>query len=151
MGQTTGPTMSTAAWMNERIVKENKQFPPAEQSPNRVCGKTQKDAFAVPAHGPGPDAQHVIDRRNQIWANSAFGRRAASSRLTSIHSTELKKDPRLADPVGYNTTEDRHAASEAWNAENAEARGRAVNAVGRTKCEEVAFSERMQGFSLARG
>ena len=34
--------MSTAAWMNERIVKENKQFPPAEQSPNRVCGKTQK-------------------------------------------------------------------------------------------------------------
>ena len=27
------------------------------------------------AHGPGPDAQHVIDRRNQIWANSAFGRR----------------------------------------------------------------------------
>ena len=34
--------MSTAAWMNERIVKENKLFPPAEQSPHRVCGKTQK-------------------------------------------------------------------------------------------------------------
>merc|ERR1711865_746646 len=100
MGQTTGPTMSTAAWMNERIVKENKQFPPAEQSPNRVCGKTQKDAFAVPAHGPGPDAQHVIDRRNQIWANGAFGRRAASSRLTVIHNADVvAKDPVLSDPI----------------------------------------------------
>jgi len=115
MGANNGPTMSTAAWMNERIVKENKQFPPAEQSPNRVCGKTQKDAFAVPAHGPGPDAQHVIDRRNQIWANGAFGRRAASSRLTVIHNADVvAKDPVLSDPINAITAEQRQGAAASW-------------------------------------
>merc|ERR1712166_1534214 len=122
MGTTTGPTMSTAAWMNERIVKENKQFPPAEQSPNRVCGKTQKDAFAVPAHGPGPDA-HNAD--------------------------VVAKDPVLSDPVNAITAEQRQGAAASWDKESEELRKNKT--FGREKCDEVAFSERMQGFSdLAR-
>jgi len=101
--------------MNERIAKENRMFPPKEQNPNRVIAKTQRDANYVPAHGPGPDEQHVIDRRNQIWANGAFGRRAASSKLTVIHNAEvIAKDPVLSDPTTAVSPEKRATAVESW-------------------------------------
>eukprot|EP00658_Telonema_sp_P-2_P044713 TRINITY_DN32612_c0_g1_i1.p1 TRINITY_DN32612_c0_g1~~TRINITY_DN32612_c0_g1_i1.p1 ORF type:complete len:173 (-),score=41.42 TRINITY_DN32612_c0_g1_i1:333-851(-) len=131
--------MSSAAWMNERIVKENTLFPPKQQDPNRKPGKTQRDCFKVNV----AEADWIQQRRKNIWSNGSFSKRSASNKLTTIHNAEIKTNPLLADPVEAFSQEERDQAAKNFD-DSHELRNKTF---GRPKCEEVAFCERMQTFS----
>eukprot|EP00656_Telonema_subtile_P011453 TRINITY_DN1567_c0_g1_i2.p1 TRINITY_DN1567_c0_g1~~TRINITY_DN1567_c0_g1_i2.p1 ORF type:complete len:137 (+),score=28.84 TRINITY_DN1567_c0_g1_i2:79-489(+) len=129
--------------IRDRYKKEAKCFAPPDLDPNRKPGRTQRDAFQVPPHGAKPDPQWLTERRNEIWKTGAFAKRSASNKLTTIHNSIIKNDPRLADPTKSVTAEQRSEATTQWEADHP-----VLNETfGRPKCEEVAFSERMQAFS----
>merc|ERR1712070_2373 len=142
------PTMSTAMWMNERITKENRMFPPdqAERPKDSPPRKTHRDAFAFEPHGHASEEEWLMARREDIWKNNGISRTAASARLKSIHSFKVKNDPHLLDPK--RPEEEVAALMEIRACEKQKKIDEAeeVKIFGRPKSEEVAFSERMQGF-----
>merc|ERR1719498_1180285 len=93
--------MSTAAWMNERIAKENRLFPPelSERPMDSPPRKTHRDAsISLKPHGHKAEEEWLRRRREELWANRSFEKTAASSKLSDIHSIIVKTTPTLKDP-----------------------------------------------------
>merc|ERR1712100_340213 len=143
--------MSTAAWMNERIAKENRLFPPGRNerplgSPPR---KTARDAAAAIApHGAKSEEEWLAERRKQMWNNCGYEKRRASPKLTDNHMLVIKSTPTLRDPRRPQEEIDALLKKREEDKKDAVE----VKIFGRPKSEEVAFMERMQSFSdITRG
>merc|ERR1711904_33695 len=140
-------TMSTAMWMNERITTENRKFPPEKQelpagSPPR---KTQRDAHTFPCHGAKAEEEWLANRRRELWNNKSFERTVASNRLSNVKSSIVKQTPHLRDP--RRDQEEVDACIAKFRSEKERRENDEFKVYGRPKSEEVAFMERMQGFS----
>merc|ERR1711998_612867 len=145
--------MSTAAWMNERIAKENRLFPPdkCERPKDSPPRKTAKDACeSLPPHGHKAEAEWLMKRRAEGWQNNTFAKTSASSKLSDIHSVKVKATPSLVDPRRPQSEID--ALLKAREEKRKEDMGNEFKVFGRPKSEEVAFMERMQSFAdITRG
>merc|ERR1711988_178570 len=145
--------MSTAAWMNERIAKENRLFPPdkCERPKDSPPRKTAKDACeSLPPHGHKAEEEWLMKRRAEVWQNNSFAKTAASNKLSDIHSIKVKNTPTLKDPK---RSDEEIAALMKEREEKKKAEmGSEFKVFGRPKSEEVAFMERMQSFAdITRG